>query len=430
MGNREDTFPGLGTSRNIPLGFQVNGTSIYLNGAQFKGIGINHFAMFLRQRVSVSPAVDVAYDLSQIGARYKLPFVRFAVGFYDRASWLAGWYNDRPGFISKLQQTVEQLEQAKVGGILTLFWGLRQFCEITYDAYTIIQGPNNLGEIHSPVSTLARLFISDVVNAVKNSPYVYAFQLVNESTGNCGPEYYSTWAVDGTGVDGGGNPLPSTLNWGLRPDGSTYPASAKLSLAGWQTFTSWSVAYIRSLDPTGRMILGGAGMGNSFAVGAQTNNSLTADTLAQWNSAVAGRSWMDYRDNAFSALSTHVYPLTTSDALFFLDSQKTNLEFIALCKNWATAAKKPFILDEFGASYYAGPPDETSTNFATEYANFVNTVNYIENNIDVSAAWNYSGDLANPTAWMKWDMTNTLRQYQLQKISDTNQRMRASIGLS
>lgn len=412
-------------------GLQANGTQFQLNGKRFRGIGVNHFSLFWRQIYSnLGPAVDYDADLKAIKQTWGLPFVRFAVGGYDRTSWLY-WYNNRTAYLAMLANIVASAEKYGIGLVPVLLWDVRSFCDICYTTAATLQHPAHLADKTSVAWANFQLFISDVVGLLRTSSAVWAWDLTNELSSSCGPEYYSTWLLDGTGVDGGSTSL-SWLNWNTRPDGTTYPASAKMSLAQSVTFTQEAVRYIQQTDGFGRIINSGNAAGFQAAVGCQTTNSLAADTLAKWNgdSSIRGMSWLAFRDQNFPTINMHIYPQSTSNSTFFSGAEKTQSELIVLSRQWADAVGKPFFLGEFGATRWKNTTegvDQVSTDLASETTAFNAALSTVSANVDVSAVWNYRGDIASVVDtvpnWMRWDLTASQRQYQLTAIAAANAAM-------
>lgn len=409
-------------------GLQTSGTTFQRNGRAFTGIGVNHFSLLLRQLVSgLGPAVDYDADLRAIKQTWGLPFVRFSAGFYDRTTWLANWYQNKAAYFAAFDALVASAENRGIGLIPCLLWGARPFADICYNTTAAtLQWPAKLGDTSSAAYALFAEFVNDVVARYRNSPAIWAWDLGNEIVGNCGPEYNAAWLLDGTGTDGGATPLPASLSWGTRPDGSNYPANNKMSLANWIAFSYAAVRLIQQTDGHGRLVISGNALGNSFAVNAQANNSLQADTLAQWASGVTATlnmPWMTYREQAFPAHNMHIYPQSLSNSQVFSGAEKTQADLIALCRGWADAANKPFLLAEWGATYWGDPVDQTSTNLATETANFNAALAAVQANCLVSAIWNYGGDLVGASNWMKWKLSDPARTYQLAAVAAANAAM-------
>lgn len=416
-------------------GLQANGTQFQLNGRRFRGIGVNNFSMFWRQLVSnLGPAIDMEADIRLVKQTYGLPFIRFALGGYDRASWLQ-WLTNPSACLAVFAQMINLAEKYNCGLVPVLMWDPRGLADVCYTTDATLQHPAHFADKTSLAWAKFQTVISAMVGMGRTSSIVYLWDLTNEMSSSCGPEYYSTWPVDGTGVDGGSTSL-SWLNWGTRLDGTTYPANAKMSLAQKVSFSREAVRFIQQLDGGGRVITSGDALGFQSPVGCQTTNSLAADTLAKWNSdpALLNMSWLAFRDQCHPALNMHIYPQSTSNGTFFNGAEKTQSELIVLCRQWADAVNKPFFLGEFGATQWkntnpAENVDQVSVDLATETAAVTAAVNTVEANVEAAALWNLHGDIVSPVNtvpnWMRWDLSAPSRQYQLALIAAANARMQA-----
>jgi len=409
------------------LGLRAYGNQFVKGDRVFRGIGVNHFALLLRQVDSaLGTAVDYSADMTAIKQTWGLPFIRLAAGWYSRSTWFNKWYSAKAAYLAAFDAIVAKAEALGLGLIPCLFWDLKGFTDATYDVYGSRSNLPNLASKSSNAWALASEFVSDIVSRYRSSPAIWGWEIANEATGNTGPEYWPTWALDGTGVDGGSSPLPSSLNWGAPPEGGAYAAGDKMSMANYLKFSNDCKTLIQQLDGYGRIVISGNGQGNSFAVGAQTANSLTADTLAKWNAAVGAMSWPVYRDQSSTVISYHSYPLSLSNSQFFNGAEKTAAQMIALFKGWADAVNKPFFLGEFGATYigHGSQPDEISSTSGEEATNFNAILSAITaNDIQLSAAWNYGGDLAGASTWQYWKMSDATKTYQLTAIAAANAAM-------
>ena len=83
---------------------------------------------------------------------------------------------------------------------------------------------------------------------------------------------------------------------------------------------------IQQADGYGRAVLSGNALGNSFAVGAQTANSLTADTQAKWdsNSATLNMSLAGVPGSSIPDCQHTPYPSSLYNSpQFFSGAEKT-----------------------------------------------------------------------------------------------------------
>jgi len=406
------------TGQAIPstrLGVSASGTDFVKNGAPWRGIGVNHFDMFLAEiQGGLGTDTDYRVDIPAIKAR-GIPFIRFSAGLYSQSSWANGWHTDKATYWAKMDSVVALAETNNMGLIPVFLWSARGFTDAVYSVYGVFEPPKMLAYKSSKSWALFVEYITAFVDRYKNSPSMYMWELGNEIINVVGPEYFPSWALDGT--------FAAWLNWGSNPAGVIYKPTDKMSMQEWQQFSTNAVALLNSLDPHRRCVSSGSPIGNQFAVGAQSSNTLTSDSLAQWQGVAAteSRPWCEFRDKAFPILTNHIYPQGLSNTKFFTGAEKTQSELIALSKGWADAAGKPFFLGEFGATYHGDAVDEISSDLTTETANFnAALAAVIANDVKVSAVWNYGGNFAGGSAWMKWKLSDPSRTYQLDAISAAN----------
>lgn len=403
------------------------GTQFYRNGSPVRGIGVNHWGSFINEVVNLGVTSDFNADLTAIKQTWGLPFVRVAVGMYSRTTWANNWKADKANFYAKLDAYVEKAEALGLGVVAVLVWGPRGFTDACYDIHGEFNPVKNLAYPHTKARQLFDEFVTEVVTRYKNSPAIWAWELGNEVVNSVGAEYHYSWKLDGTGTDGGGTALPGNLNWGTRPGGGSYQPTDKMSMSEWQRFSADFVALVNRLDENQRAIMSGSPIGNSFAVQAQTSNTLAADTLAQWNGTTAATEflpWLKYRDQAFNCIVQHIYPMKLNDGRFFNGGEKTQAELIALSKGWSDQVGLPLFLGEWGATCYGDTVDEISTTPTEEQANFTAALNaVVSSNVPLSAVWNYGGDLVGASPWMRWKLTAQERIYQLEAIAAANAAM-------
>lgn len=399
------------------LGVGVAGTGFVKGGAPFAGIGLNHWGAFINEISPLGIPSNYRADLPVIRSTYGIPFIRVSLGFFSRETWYTGWYLNQTAYIAKLDEFISYCESVGIGCIVSLLWNARAFTDMCYDVYGSHSAPKDLAYKHTKAHGLFSQFVTQVVDRYKNSPAIYGWELGNELNYNVGHEYAYSWKLDGTDAVGG-----AWANWGNSPTGSPYKITDKFTPSEWLAFSNSFVSLVNSLDPHRRMISSGAGLGLQFAVGAQLFNTSNADTVVQWSGvpSTEGRPYPVYRDKPFNTVCSHIYPQSSANTRFFVDGQKTAAELIQLHKQWADAAGKPLFLGEFG-SCYLDPADESSTDTATEAANFLSIMTAIATNgVQMASAWNYAGDLSGAYSWMKWKLSDPSRIYQLEAIALAN----------
>lgn len=404
-------------------GLQAVGTRVYKDGAPFRHIGVNHFSLFMREFVNFGiPNTGLANDLDAIAARgFKV--IRVGFGFFDYTTWRDYYYNAQAAYWAKLDQVLDAIAARGMVCIVNMGWNVRAFTQLTYLSAGATIGPNKLADKTSPLYTLFSGYVSAFVNRYRNHPAVGAWQFGNETSANFGNEMHASWLLDGTGTDGGAVPLPASCNWGTKPEGGTYAATDKMRPAEYARFFEYLRELIYARDPHARMILSGDAMGNAYAVTTRRANSLANDSRVDWQgSALTNfQPWLVYREAELPAFCNHIYPLAAAGGgKFFSDGARTLTQHIADSKTWANAAGKPFVLEEWGATYRGSPVDPVSVDLATETANFTEALNAIvAQDVPLACVWNWGGALGG-TEWMKWDVSHASRTYQLDAIQAVN----------
>lgn len=394
------------------LGVYADGVKFKRNGQDYIGYGVNHFSLFLEQFGVITNSNYIA-DIDAIAANH-IPFVRMPVAPFAYGQWKTYYSDNKANYFKQLDKIIDYARVKNVGLVLSLSWGLREIPKAMYSIYSVSETPNSLINQSSKSYMFFRQFIIEVVNRYKDYDNVLIWELGNEDTGNIGAEYHSSWNVDGT--------TQAWIDWGVKPEGGTYSAADKLSMSDWISFTGNIVTLIKSIDNHNRAISSGGFIGNNFAAKAQLANTFSSDSFAERdNFNGTGLNWEQYKDQSFDILSSHIYPQTLADAAFFVGDQKTAAQLVSIHKTWANNVDKPFFLGEFGASYLY--PDAISTNLPTETTNFNEILNsVVASGVMMSCVWTYDGSAGNKEAnpWMKYNIVDTDRQYQLSAISALN----------
>lgn len=406
------------------MGLQAVGKQVYKDGKPFRHIGVNHFSLFMREFVDFGiPNTGLAADLDAISARgFKV--IRVGFGFYSYTTWRDYYYTAQAAYWAKLDQVMDAIAARGIVCVANMGWNLLAFTQLSYLSTGATIGPNKLADKTSALYALWSGYVTAFVSRYRNHPAVGAWQFGNETSANFGNEMHPSWKLDGTGTDAGATALPGSCDWGNKPEGGTYAATDKML---WHEYTRY-FGYLRELvyanDPHARMILSGDAMGNAFAVNVRKSNTLTADSRTDWQgSALTNfQPWLAYRESELPAHCNHIYPLAAKvgDGQFFSDGDRTLTQHIADSKTWADAAGKPFVLEEWGATYRGSPVDPVSVDLATEQANFNEALAAIQTyGVPLALLWNWGGNLG-ATEWMKWDVTHPSRTYQLDAIQAVN----------
>lgn len=406
-------------------GLQAVGTRVYKDGAPFRHIGVNHFSLFMREFVDFGiPNPGLSADLDAIAARgFKV--IRVGFGFYSYATWRDYYYNAQAAYWAKLDQVLDAIAARGLVCIVNMAWNLRAFTQLSFLSSGATIGPNKLADKTSPLYTLFSGYVSAFVTRYRNHPGVGAWQFGNETSANFGNEMHPSWLLDGTGVDGGAQALPPSCDWTTKPEGGTYAPTDKMLPQDYSRFFQYLRELIYARDPHARMIVSGDAMGNTFAVTVRRANSLANDTLTDWQgSALTNfQPWLVYREAELPAFCNHIYPLAAyngSSSKFYGSGVLSLTQHIANSKTWANTAGKPFILEEWGATYRGSPVDPVSVDLASETANFNEALTAIQTyDVPLSLVWNWGGNLGD-TEWMKWDVTHPSRTYQLDAIQAVN----------
>lgn len=401
------------------IGLQAVGTSVYRNGRPWRHVGVNNFALFMRELYSFSgvPNPGLVSDVNAMADR-GIKLVRVGFGWFDYTRWRDLYHLDKPTYWAAVTRTLDALASRGVLCIANMGWSVQAFTQLTYYTTGATIAPSRLPDKTSALHSLWVEYITDFVSRYKNHPAIGAWQFGNEMSGKLGNEWRAEWAVDGS--------FNAAVDMGLKPEGTAYAASDKMSHANYVAFTRQFVDLVHSLDPHGRMVLSGDAIGNSFAVGVRRQNSLAADSYSDWDGRpdTGGVNWLAYREQAFDGVCSHIYPLAAQvgDGQFFSDADRTYREHIQYAKAWADEAGKPLILEEWGATRYGSNVDPTSTDLASETENFTEALQAIQDyDVPISCLWNWGGNVSGGIEWQLWDVTHSSRTYQLDAIQRVNE---------
>lgn len=440
--------PGQVRSVAPSVGLTVDGANLRLNGALWRGVGVNHFSLVLGQIQSPGFGVglDYAADIAAIRNTWGLRVIRTCAGMFDYASWNAGLGNPltpiasstkKQALYAKIDAIVEECERRGVGLIMDLAWSVLGFSQLTYAVYGTTQAPRMLAHKGSNAYTLMEAYITEFVQRYASSPAIYGWAFGNEVMGYLGPEQGTAWLLDGTGTDAIGNPVAYPV-WPLKPEGTTYAAADKMSRAEYFAFSRHVVELIQKNDPYGRIVSPGTAMGASFAVGVTSTQTVLADNFTQWQSdrSTDYMPYVVYRAKDYPVVTQHIYPgvgVNSNPSQWYRDTQRDEGQHITDSAAWAAAAGKPFIQEEFGATCYGDIVDGTTFgDTASELTNWNRMVTAIRTcKPALSMAWNYGGasDLPSRSTpvgsggcydWMRWTLTDASRSYMLPDLAQLN----------
>lgn len=414
----------LASPSRTSLGLQRSEQKLLQRGKEFRGVGVNHFSLFVRElfdfSASGAPNTGLENDLQRISG-LGIPFIRVCFGWWDYTRWRDLYAINNAAYWATADRVIKACERYGVGVIADMFWDWRGFTELShyYGAFESVE------QSSQPTSaTWARMtaHMQQFVQRYAESPAIWAWEFANEACSNAGPEFGAAWALDGT--------FAPWLNWGLRPDGVTArTANEKLSMLGYRRIQRQFRNIVKANDPHNRIILAGNASGNSFAVRVWTTGGLDASRLTDYSGVALTeyRPYLEWINQSSDVLSTHLYPgaARVGDGIYYADGDRTLTQHYADLAGWAAGAKKPLCVTEFGATYRGDPVDSVSVDEATERANFFEAVAAItNNNIPLTACWNYGGNIFSTLNWMKWDITHPTRQYQLDAVVGMNSAMR------
>lgn len=405
----------------MTLGLQVRGSQIFHNGALIHGVGVNHFSAFL-DRYGSPVNTGLTYDSDGALALAKsvgCPFIRCSFGMLSAEQWQNQYFLDKARYYGVVDGLVSKCESLGLGIIVNQVWDARTFAKWALLRYGTVGVPADYSIKGSNVWNMQEELIAEFVTRYKNSPAIWGWEWCNEAVIALGPEYWREWPVNGT--------VPSWADWGNKLDSpvTEYAVSDKLLWSGYLRWAQRTRSLYKRHDPHARMVLSGDHNGATFGVSAKTADSYGPDTLIQWQGigATENRSFIDYINGPFDVVTSHTYGKSTSDGLYFSDSDLSNAQFVAQMKTWADACGKPLVMEEFGASQYSSLDSAVSPNLTAEQTNFEQLLAAIlENEIQLSAVWNLVGDVGSGLDWQQWDLRHANRTYQLDAIAASNSR--------
>ncbi len=352
---------------------------LVLNGAPYRGMGVNYFSLF--SRALKNPA-DRSYatGLRQL-SEANIPFVRFmACGF-----WPSDWdlyLNDKPAYFARLDELVRCAETNHIGLIPSLFWNMATVPDLVGEPI------DQLGNPGSKTVAFIRQYTREVVTRYRDSRAIWAWEFGNE---------YAL-AADLPNAGKFRPPVWPTLKTALQRT-----ARDELTSKALNTACTAFAETARSLDAR-RLLITGNSLPRPSAYHNTLEKSWKPDSPAQFESVLL-------RDNPdpFDTLCVHVYPKEKKSDVYPGAASNLNA-LVATLQALAAKNRKPLFIGEFGASATEGPE--------AERALFEELVTAIEANaVPLSALWVF--DLAQQDK--DWNVTfANRRDYMLRRIGAAN----------
>ena len=344
---------------------------LLLNGAPFRGIGVNYYDAFTR---TLGPTVRTDYDsgFQQLVAR-KIPFARFSAGGFWPADWKL-YQTNRSEYFTRLDGVVQSAERHGIGLIPSLFWHLSAVPDLVGEPC------NRWGDTNSRTLAFMRQYTREVVTRYARSPAIWGWEFGNE---------YNL-AADLPNAAEHRPPVVPRLG---TPQQRT--AEDELTHAAVRVALRVFALEVRKHDLQ-RIIMSGNATPRTSAWHQAHEMSWKKDTPEQFAEMLAADN-----PSPMNTLCVRGYDLTN------------DLDRLAPAMRVAQAVKKPLFVGEFGVP--GAPTAESRKHFAAILA-AIET-----NHVPLSALWVFDF-----TSQAKdWNVTPTNdRCWQLDAIRQTNERMR------
>lgn len=343
-----------------------------LQGAPFRGIGVNYYDAFVRT-LAQSPRTDYAAGFRELAAR-KIPFVRFSAGGYWPVNWQL-YQTNRAQYFTQLDAVVRCAERQGVGLIPSLFWNLSTVPDLMGEPCT------RWGDTNSRSIAFMRDYTRELVTRYVQSPAIWAWEFGNE---------YNL-AADLPNAATHRPPVAPHLGTPAQRTAEDEVTHEDIRIA-FRAFAN----EVRKYD-SHRLIISGNAFPRPSAWHQQQERSWQNDTPEQFAAMLAA-------DNPppINSLSVRAYDLTN------------DLGRLAQAVTVARAEQKPLFVGEFGV-----PGNDTPA----ARADFATILSAMETNqIPLSALWVFDFDYQAKD----WNVTTTNgRAWQLEAIQQANERLRA-----
>ncbi len=346
---------------------------LLLNGAPFRGIGVNYYDAFVRTLGRPSQT-NTAAGFRELAAR-KIPFARFSAGGYWPSDW-ALYQTNRSAYFARLDGVVRSAERHGVGLIPSLFWNLSAVPDLVGEPC------NRWGDTHSRTIAFMRQYTREMVSRYASSPAIWGWEFGNEY--NLAADLPNAAEHRPPVAPGFGTPAQRTAE-----DEFTH-AAVRVA------FREFALE-VRQHDPQRIIVSGNA-----------------TPRPSAWHQA-HGKSWQKDTDEQFVEMLAADNPSPINTLCVRGYDLATDLGRLAQAMAVAQAVKKPLFVGEFGV------PGVTT---AESREKFVGIVTAIETNrVPLAALWVF--DFSSQAK--DWNVTATNgRGWQLDAIQQANERMRTS----
>ena len=343
---------------------------LFLNGAPFRGVGVNYYDAFTR---TLSKTAPTSYDAGfrELAAR-KIPFARFSAGGYWPHDW--GLYQtNRSEYFKRLDGVVKSAEMRGIGLIPSLFWHLSAVPDLVGEPC------NRWGDPGSRTIAFMRQYTIEMVTRYAAAPAIWGWEFGNEY--NLAADLPNAAEHRPPVVPSLGTPAQRT-------------SEDDLSHAAHRVALREFALEVRKHDPQ-RIIISGNAFPRVSAWHQAQEHNWKKDTREQFAETLAADN-----PSPMNTLSVRGYDLAT------------DIERLAQAMTVAQSAKKPLFVGEFGVPGAATA--ESKEKFTTILA-------AIETHrVPLSALWVFDFD----GQATDWNVTATNgRGWQLDAIQQANSRM-------
>ncbi|HAB19456.1 MAG TPA: hypothetical protein PLX89_09695 [Verrucomicrobiota bacterium] len=361
------------TNRTATVGLSVSRDgSLRLNGAVYRGFGVNYYDAFVRT-LAEPPTQSYEAGFATL-ATHRVPFARFSAGGYWPADW--GLYlTNRAEHFRRLDGVFRSAERYGIGLIPSLFW-------LTSTVPDLMREPVNAwGDTNSRTHAFMIQYTRAVVERYRASPALWGWEFGNE---------YNLAADLPNAAE---HRPPVVPNLGTP---ATRSKQDELSHAMIRTALQVFAREVRRLDPN-RIIVSGNAFPRLSAWHQAARGTWETDTATQFAEMLAADN-----PSPIDTLSVRGYDL------------KTDLGRIPQAMAVAAAVKKPLLVGEFGV------PGRKSTEAQAAFSSVLQCL--VTNQVPLAALWVF--DFAAQSA--DWSVTTLNdRGWQLEEIAQANQRIRA-----